>query len=262
MSGVTAYPRTRGQYVPPELVDALVAAGELSIDEASAYGYAAVDLPTTGQMLLRTLVRALLKDRRRDTAYLDRVSQSLIARHASSTMSGSKTGVVLYHPKGAKALSGFSHVAVSYEKKADRRLYKAERTAFDRCLRKAWVKDIAVTQRNQLLGAGLTEAQIRTMATLGRAPDNYEVHHRLPLDDGGTNTPSNYLLLRCDIEHRAVHGYYNPAELRARLLTPGECAVLALPQPPTDTIIYPNPALGYVARSVAYSDFLEVFDVD
>ncbi|MGH8757931.1 MAG: HNH endonuclease signature motif containing protein [Burkholderiales bacterium] len=244
------------------MVDALVAAGELTPDEATTYGYAAAAMPTSGQLLLKNLVRALLKDRRRDAAYLDRVCKALIARHSASTTLGSASMIVLYHPAGARALPGFSHVALQYEKKADRAHYKAERAAFDRQHRKAWVKDIAVTQRDQLLGAGLTEAQVATMARYGRVPDNYDVHHRLPLDDGGTNTPSNYLLLRSDIEHRALHGYYNPAELRVRLLAPGEQALVAFPQPPRDTVIYPNPALGYEARSVAYSDFLEVFDVD
>ncbi len=262
MSGVTAYPRTRGTYVPPELVDALVAAGELSPDEATIYGYAVATLPSSGQLLLRNLVRALLKDRRRDAAYLDRVCEALIARHRASTKPGSVSMIVLYHPAGARALHGFSHVAINYEKKTNREQYKAERAAFDRQHRKAWVKEIAVTHRDQLLAAGLTEAQITTMAKYGRTPDNYDVHHRLPLDDGGSNTPSNYLLLRSDIEHRALHGYFNPAELRVRLLASGEQAVVAFPQPPCDTVIYPNPALGYESRSVTYSEFLEVFDVD
>ena len=98
------------------------------------------------------------------------------------------------------------------------------------------------------------------MAKDGKAPQGYQVHHRIPLDDGGTNSRANFILIRNDVEHRALHGYYNPAELRIRLLAYGEKADIALPVPPKDTLVYPNPSMNYVMTSVHYAQFLEMFD--
>ncbi|NYF26054.1 hypothetical protein HDC33_002922 [Sporosarcina sp. JAI121] len=38
----------------------------------------------------------------------------------------------------------------------------------------------------QLFDAGLTETDIKNLKS-GLVPDGYQVHHKLPLDNGGTN---------------------------------------------------------------------------
>ena len=154
---------------------------------------------------------------------------------------------------------------ISYEKKADRVLYEKERVKEFNRAKKEWLKNIAINNASELEAAGIAKSKIDNMATLGKAPTDengkpYHVHHRLPLDDGGTNDFHNFILIRNDVEHRAIHGYYNPAELRIDRLAYGEAAEVALPIPPEDTIIYPNPALGYVAQIVPHVDFLGIYD--
>lgn len=149
---------------------------------------------------------------------------------------------------------------VSYERREDRQHYKALRYEFDRKERGAWLKDIGTSRRQALAAAGLSQKDIDRMAKDGRPPRGYQVHHRIPLDDGGTNSRDNFILIRDDVEHRALHGYYNPAELRIRLLAYGEKAEVALPVPPKDTLVYPNPSMNYMSKSVNYAKFMEMFD--
>lgn len=262
MSGIAGYPRTRGDFVPPEVIDALVAAGRLTRDEASAYSTARQALLRAGRSALRSIMRFVLRDKNNDTAYLDRVNHHLIAGQAERDRNHSPSSVVLYHHTGARELPGFRYQEVRYEKKLDRAQYSAERNAFDRSERKAWLQGIATSRRAELLAAGLPADQVDRMAIKGWVPIGYHVHHRIPLDDGGTNGADNLVLIRDDIEHRALHGYYNPSELRTRLLQPGERATIALAIPPADTVVYPNPAKGYEAKHVPYSHLLRSYNVD
>lgn len=262
MSGVTGYPRTTGTHVPADVLRALVAAGHLTTQEADEFASSPSRPESSGTTALRAIVKAMLKDRRNDAPYLDRVNAALLDRQQAREHDGSPSSTVIYHYSGARELAGFRYQAVDYEKKFDRDLYGAERDAFDKTERRHWIKEIAVTHRHELLAAGITPAQVDGMARKGWPPDGYQVHHRIPLDDGGTNHRDNFILIRDNVEHRALHGYYNPAELRIRTLKPGESAKVALAVPPTDTVIYPNPAKGYVSKTVSYSRFLRVFDVD
>ena len=97
------------------------------------------------------------------------------------------------------------------------------------------------------------------MLTKGISPKGYQVHHKIPLDDGGTNEQNNFILIRNDIEHRALHGFFNPMELRIELLKPGEKAKVAIPIPPEDSVIYPNESKSYTSQSVEHSTFMEQF---
>lgn len=96
----------------------------------------------------------------------------------------------------------------------------------------------------------------------GLAPVGYQVHHRIPLDDGGTNDFDNLILIKDKIEHRSLHGYYNPGELQIKLMVEGEKVQVTLPIPPENAIIYPNVGSGYYSDRIPNSTLVELYDVD
>lgn len=256
MSGVSSYPRTGGSYVSPETIQALLAAGYLTEEDVQGYREEIKATPPSGRELIAEVVRVVLKDRRNDPAYLNRVNAEILLRQEGS----GNSCVTVYHHNGAREMTGFTYECVSYERREDRQHYKALRYEFDRKERRAWLKDIGTSRRQELAAAGLSQKDIANMAKYGWVPQGYQVHHRIPLDDGGTNSRDNFILIRDYVEHRALHGYYNPAELRIRLLAYGEKAEVALPVPPKDTLVYPNPSMNYVSKPVNYAKFMEMFD--
>jgi hypothetical protein len=258
MSGISSYPRTGGKYVSPEVIQALIAAGYLTEEDVEDYRDELKASAPSSRDLIADIVRVVLKDRRHDAAFLDRVNAANLQRQQA--LNGGNVVVTVYHHTGCREMVGFTYKRVSYERRLDRDEYKALRYEFDRKVRAAWIKEIAATRRQELLDAGLTQTDIARMIREGKPPKGYQVHHRLPLDDGGDNAHGNLILLRDDVEHRALHGYYNPAELRIRLLLYGERAEVALPIPPKDTLIYPNPSKQYESKRVNYTKFLEMFD--
>ena len=259
MSGVSSYPRTRGTYVAPEVIQALLAQGLISEEEVHGYNDDLLSTPPSGRELIKDIVQVLLKSRRNDVVFLDKVNAALLLKHTSAAKSQS-VAVTVYHHTGARSLRGFSYQPVNYTRKPDREQYKQERKDFDRTVRGEWLKHIGRKETEQLRAAGLSQKEIDRMVEEGKPPDGYQVHHRIPLDDGGTNHWDNLILIKDNVEHRALHGYYNPAELRIRQLAYGETATVALPVPPADTVIYPNPAMGYMSEVVGYAEFLEMFD--
>jgi hypothetical protein len=258
LSGVSSYPRTGGHYVSPETIQALLAAGYLTEEDVQGYREEIKSFQPSGRELIAEVVRVLLKDRRHDAVFLDRVNDANLLRQASA--GAGNRSVTVYHYTGARVMTGFTYENISYERRGDRQHYKMLRYEFDRKERSAWLKEIGTARRQELSAAGLSQKDMDRMAKDGKPPRGYQVHHRIPLDDGGTNNHDNFILIRDDVEHRALHGYYNPAELRIRLLAYGEKANIALPVPPKDTLVYPNPSMNYESKSVNYAKFLEMFD--
>lgn len=216
---------------------------------------------------LRGFLRHLFKENQHDDASIDQLNKKLVSWQEARDRAGQPCAALVYHHTGVRVLHGFTVNMVKYERKADRAVYIDERGREFTQARKTWLKTIASTHAQELRLAGLPLAEIEKMARFGKAPSDangkpYQVHHRIPLDDGGTNDPANFILMRADVEHRAVHGYYNPAELRIDRLAYGESAEVALPMPPSDTLIYPNPALGYVAEIAPHADFLDIYHED
>jgi hypothetical protein len=82
--------------------------------------------------------------------------------------------------------------------------------------------------------AGISYAQILLMKEKGRAPQGWQVHHKLPLDGGGTNDVDNLVLIK--------NGPYNQTFTRrqneqTRGLREGEARQVSLPMP--DDFVYP-----------------------
>lgn len=60
--------------------------------------------------------------------------------------------------------------------------------------------------KEALREAGMSEKDIRDMEG-GYVPDGYQVHHKLPLDDSGTNREENLILIKNDPYHQSITNY-------------------------------------------------------
>jgi hypothetical protein len=56
----------------------------------------------------------------------------------------------------------------------------------------------------ELRDAGFSEQQIQAMRDYGKAPIGWNVHHKLPLDDGGTNNFANLVLIENEPYHKTI----------------------------------------------------------
>ena len=101
-------------------------------------------------------------------------------------------------------LRGVDAVPTNYVKR-DRVEYQALRNTFDSKLRGDFLRDLASdpAKLDALRRAGLDQAAIDRIAS-GRVPQGWQVHHKLPLDDGGTNSFDNLVLIKNDPHHLAL----------------------------------------------------------
>ena len=109
------------------------------------------------------------------------------------------------------------------------------RGEFDGTARKQFLQDLASDPAKvaRLKQSGLTDAQINAMRD-GVVPQGYQVHHKLPLDDGGTNAGSNLVLIQNEPFHKVITNEQNSL---TRGMQPGETRQLDFPVP--DGFIYP-----------------------
>lgn len=212
---------------------------------------------------LRAFMYQFYKKREHTKQELENICQLQLQWQKENNEKNMPRTVKLYHHTGAQELTGFSFQALNYEKK-DRGQYLVQREKQWDETRTKFLIAVATDSesRKQLVEAGVPLEQIQRMEK-GKTPiidgKKYQVHHRIPLDDGGDNDLANLILIRDDVEHRAVHGGYNPAEKIINKLSAGESAKVAYPTPPYDTLIYPNPAKGYTSQPISNADYLEFF---
>ena len=131
-------------------------------------------------------------------------------------------------------LRGWHEEPIQYTKRpaAER---EALRREFNGRAQPAYLNDVATNNADQLKAGGLTDAEIEGMKQ-GETPDGYQVHHILPLDDGGTNSPDNLVLTRQSPDHTLLTNYQLDA---TRGLTAGQTRSLAWPHPDTSSPISP-----------------------
>ena len=98
---------------------------------------------------------------------------------------------------------------IRYVKRAREELQRL-RSEFNRGVRKEFLIDLANDPRKvtELQKAGLSDIDIARMRA-GKVPDGWEVHHKLPLDDGGENTFENLVLIKTDPHHKAITNWQN-----------------------------------------------------
>lgn len=91
--------------------------------------------------------------------------------------------------------------------KRNRAEYEALRDDFDSGVKKEFLTGLG-EDPEYLRSKGFSETEIR-MIQDGKSPDGWQVHHKLPLDDGGTNDLDNLVLIQNHPSHKAVTNYQN-----------------------------------------------------
>jgi uncharacterized protein len=138
--------------------------------------------------------------------------------------------------RGAQVdLPGVSVQSVTFTKRSDD-ARNTLRRAFDNKERADFVKGLAndPAKVTQLRRAGLDDAQIRMLAD-GEIPQGWQVHHKIPLDVGGTNAHSNLVLIKNEPYHKVITNTQNTA---SRGMTEGQTRVIdQWPIPPG--FVYP-----------------------
>ncbi len=131
-------------------------------------------------------------------------------------------------------LEGMTVREIQYTKRAPEAA-AALRKEFDAGIRADFLKSLANDPANAaaLQKAGLSEQALLRMQA-GKAPPGYQVHHKLPLDDGGGNEFGNLVLIKDDPFHRALTNLQR--ELTSSL-KPGETATVPWPVP--NGFVYP-----------------------
>lgn len=147
---------------------------------------------------------------------------------------GSFTGTL----RGAPVtLNNVTVQSITYTKRSAEDL-RALRGAFDSTERAGFVKSLAndPAKVEQLRAAGLTDDQIAMLAD-GKIPQGWQVHHKLPLDDGGTNDYSNLVLIKNEPYHKVITNAQNAA---TRGMAEGETRVIEQ-WPIPNGFVYPPP---------------------
>ena len=123
------------------------------------------------------------------------------------------------------ALDGISVREINYIKR-DRASYDTLRKEF-RSVRENFAKSLANDPEKvaALRKAGIDDAGLARMRE-GKLPDGWQVHHKVPIDDGGTNAVENLVLIKDQPFHR---GLTNAQEVLVGHLTPGESARVEWP---------------------------------
>jgi len=121
--------------------------------------------------------------------------------------SGGNQQITLPLGKDNVTLRGIDIIDLNYIERPDEEQQEL-RKQFNSKYRKQFLKSTAGNPDNleALKRAGLTERDIQMMQD-GKVPPGYQVHHKIPLDDGGTNDPSNLVLIKNDPPHKAITNY-------------------------------------------------------
>ncbi|MEK4224827.1 T7SS effector LXG polymorphic toxin [Bacillus sp. FSL R7-0718] len=132
-------------------------------------------------------------------------------------------------------LKGVKVKEISYTKRSPEETAKLRRK-FNSSIKKQFLKGLSndPNKVKKLKKAGLTDKDIARMKD-GLNPKGYQVHHKLPLDDGGTNDMDNLILIKNDPYHKAITNEQNSL---TKGLVPGETKKINWPIPNGE--IYPS----------------------
>lgn len=114
---------------------------------------------------------------------------------------------------------------IVYEKRSSVEL-KNFRQEFNKTVRKDFLKDLG-NNKEYLKEAGFSETDIAKIQN-GRVPNGWQVHHKLSLDDSGTNTFDNLVLIQNEPYHKVITNYQNSI---ARQMKVGEVQKVQWPVP-------------------------------
>ena len=126
------------------------------------------------------------------------------ARDVYSKLSSSRGGFSWTLRGENVEIPNISLKEIEYAKRA-REEYQKLRREFDLTVRKEFLKDIS-KDNDKLRELGISESDIQKLAD-GLVTKGYQVHYQLPLDDSGTNSFENLVLIKNDPYHKVVTAY-------------------------------------------------------
>ncbi len=129
--------------------------------------------------------------------------QAIVGGTSEETERGADEVTLPYKGRNV-TLKGVDINDITYTKRPETE--QAElRKEFNNKVRKAFVKDLANDEEKQpaLEKAGLKEMDFQMMRN-GKIPPGFQVHHKMPLDDSGTNDFSNFCLIKNEPAHKAL----------------------------------------------------------
>jgi len=94
--------------------------------------------------------------------------------------------------------------------------------------RRAFAKHLAAHFEKELRDLGVPDDQITIMREEGLGPENFNIHHKVPVHAFGTNDFSNLILMPADL-HSLVHQTID--EQGVCLMKTGETRLIQLPMP-------------------------------
>lgn len=152
--------------------------------------------------------------------------------HVSSLADLNVTG---RYKKQPQMLPGFHFEEITYTKRANADT-DVLRRKFDSSVRAKFMKKISADPGyvQQLREAGFADKALKIMQS-GNVPPDWQVHHKLPLDDGGDNSFDNLLLIKNTPYHSVVTGYQ---KTNTGKLQPGETVRVKWPTY-SQGIVYP-----------------------
>lgn len=117
----------------------------------------------------------------------------------------------------SKIVNGITIKEINYIKRnpADAAILRKE---FDSAVRKNFLKDIAGAPE---AANTFNPSQLLRMSN-GKSPDGWDVHHKLPLDDGGTNALDNLVLIEKEPYHKV---FTNMQRVATEGMLPGESKI-------------------------------------
>ncbi|SFC77171.1 hypothetical protein SAMN04488168_10991 [Bacillus sp. 491mf] len=124
---------------------------------------------------------------------------------------------------------------INYSKRTKEE-FEVLRRKFDSSVRKEFLKSLVndPVKLAELKNAGISDADIELMK-IGKPPIGWQVHHNLPLDDGGTNDFENLTLIQNHPYHKAIT---NTQRTLTKGLQPGDSVDISWPIPKHN--IYPK----------------------
>ncbi len=127
------------------------------------------------------------------------------------------SGEMLNEVKNVERISDFKYAKKPMDE------YKTLRETFDKVTRGEFLKNLATNHVDELKKLGLTDDQISDMLD-GITPKGFQVHHKLPLDDGGDNSFKNLILID-DNTHSIFTGYQNAFSKKKDFKETGEAII-------------------------------------
>jgi len=123
---------------------------------------------------------------------------------------------------------------INYIKRADKDREKL-RKEFDSTERENFIKNLAEKHEKELKEAGITDEELLKMKDGLLPSKEWQVHHKLPLDDGGTNAENNLVLIKNHPYHKVITTHQNT--IVAKQIEGKDECIVKFPIPPGN--IYP-----------------------